>query len=298
LKQLLANHKFQLWVIALPAVLHFLIFRYVPLLGNVIAFQDYDLFKGIFHSPWVGFKYFEQLFQYPDFPRVLKNTLLLSFYRLVWGFPAPIILALLLNEIRKIIFMRTVQTMIYLPHFLSWVIVGGIFIQLLSIHGIINDAIAAVGLERIDFLNDSRFFRSILVISGTWKEVGYGTIIYLAAIVGVNPNLYEAAEVDGAGRWRQMWHVTLPAITPAIVVLLLLRLGHMLESNAEEVLMYWNPLVRDVGDVIDTYVYQVGLLGAQFSYTTAIGIFKSVVGVILVFGMNRLAKLITGESIY
>lgn len=298
MKQLLANHKFQLWVIALPAVLHFLIFRYVPLLGNVIAFQDYDLFKGIFHSPWVGFKYFEQLFQYPDFPRVLKNTLLLSFYRLVWGFPAPIILALLLNEIRKIIFMRTVQTMIYLPHFLSWVIVGGIFIQLLSIHGIINDAIAAVGLERIDFLNDSRFFRSILVISGTWKEVGYGTIIYLAAIVGVNPNLYEAAEVDGAGRWRQMWHVTLPAITPAIVVLLLLRLGHMLESNAEEVLMYWNPLVRDVGDVIDTYVYQVGLLGAQFSYTTAIGIFKSVVGVILVFGMNRLAKLITGESIY
>lgn len=293
-----SNRKLALFLICLPGILHFLIFKYVPLFGNIIVFQNYDMFKGILGSKWVGFDHFQKMFEYQDFYRILKNTLIISFYRLVFSFPAPIILALFLNEIRHMMFKRTVQTVLYFPHFLSWVIVGGIFYQLLDPKGIINDIIVFFGGERITFLQDSRFFRAIVVGSAMWKEVGWGMILYLAAIAGINPNLYEAAIVDGANRWKQMWYITLPSLMPTLVVLLLLRIGHILDTGIEEILIYSNSVVRDVADVIDVYVYRVGLLQAQFSYTTAIGFFKAVVGLILVLTMNKVAKKLTGESIY
>lgn len=287
-----------LWLIALPGILHFIVFKYVPMLGNVIAFQDYSIFSGIADSPWVGFQHFANMFTYAEFYHILTNTLLISLYSILFGFPAPLVLALLLNEIRRAWFKRSVQTLLYLPHFLSWVIVGSLFINLLSIDGFLNTILSWLGLPGKDYLTQPEYFRSILVSIGIWKEMGWGMIIYLAALSGINPNLYEAAMVDGAGRFRQMWSITLPSLLPAIVVLFLLRVGHVLDSNVEQVLILLNPLVRDVGEVIDTYVYRVGLLGAQFSLTTAIGIFKSLVGLLLVVGLNALSRKTTGESIY
>ena len=298
IEQIGSNRQLALLIIALPGIAHFLIFRYLPLLGNIIAFQDYDIFAGIGGSRWVGFKHFVNMFTYREFYNILRNTVLISLMQIVLGFPAPIILALLLNEIRRIGFKRPVQTLLYLPHFLSWVIVGGIFINLLKLSGIVNQLIEAVGLQPTSFITEPAWFRLVLVGVGIWREVGWGMILYLAALAGINPNLYEAAFVDGAGRWKQMWYVTLPGLLPAIVVLFLLRIGRMLDANVEQVLIFLNPLVRDVGEVIDTYVYRVGLLSAQFSFTTAIGIFKAIIGITLITGLNSLSKRVTGESIY
>jgi putative aldouronate transport system permease protein len=290
--------KATLLLIALPGILHFIIFKYIPLFGNVIAFQNYNMFQGIFDSPWIGFEHFSNIFTYVEFFEILRNTLLLSLYSLVFGFPAPLVLALLLNEVRKMWFKRSLQTLLYLPHFLSWIIVGGIFINLLSIEGAINTILGWFGFVPMDFVTMPKFFRTIIISTTIWKEVGWGTILYLAALAGINPHLYEAAMVDGAGRWRQMWYVTLPSLMPTIVILFLLRVGNVLESNVEQVLIYLNPLNRDVAEVIDTYVYRVGLLGAQFSYTTAIGIFQALIGLFLIISLNATSKKMTGESIY
>ncbi|GGD87746.1 ABC transporter permease [Paenibacillus nasutitermitis] len=298
LNKIKSNDLLLLWLIALPGIIHFVLFRYVPMFGNVIAFQDYNIFSGIKDSPWVGWKHFENMFTYAEFYRIIVNTLLLGLYSLLFGFPAPLILALLLNEIAKTWFKRWVQTLLYLPHFLSWVIVGSIFINLLTQDGFLHMLFGWTGLPNTDYVTQTEYFRSIIVGMGIWKEMGWGMIIYLAALSGINPSLYEAAKVDGAGRLRQMWSITLPSLMPAIVVLLLLRVGHVLDSNVEQVLIMLNPLVGDVGEVIDTYVYRVGLLSSQFSLTTAIGIFKSLVGLILVVGLNALSRKTTGESIY
>lgn len=297
-QRIASDRGLALLIIALPGMLHFVLFRYVPLLGNIIAFQDYDIFAGVLGSRWAGLRHFANMFTYPEFYRILRNTVVISLMQVVLGFPAPIVLALLLNEIRKTSFKRTVQTVLYLPHFLSWVIIGGIFINLLKLSGIVNSLIESLGMQPVSFVTEPSWFRWVLVGVGIWRGVGWGMIIYLAALAGINPNLYEAALVDGAGRWRQMWHITLPSLMPAIVVLFLLRIGNLLDSNIEQVLIFLNPLVRDVGEVIDTYVYRVGLLSAQFSYTTAIGIFKAIVGIMLITGLNNLSKRITGESIY
>jgi len=289
----------QIYSMIIPGLIYFIIFKYIPLAGSVIAFQDYNVFAGVFKSPFVGLKHFENLFSYPEFLQILKNTILISFYQLIFGFPAPIILALLLNEVRKAYFKRSIQTILYLPHFLSWVIVGGLIINLLSPStGVINEVIRFFGGEEIFFMQEASYFRSIVVGSSIWKEVGWSTIIYLAALAGINPDLYEAAEVDGAGKFRQAWSITLPSLLPTIMVLLLLRIGNILDLGFEQIYMLLNPLVRDTGEVIDTYVYRVGLLGGQYSYTTAIGMFKSVIGFILVVGANQLSKKITGNSIY
>lgn len=287
-----------LFLLALPGLLHFLIFKYIPIGGNVIAFKNYNMFLGIWNSPWAGFLHFKNMFQFAEFFQILRNTLMLSLYSILFGFPAPLVLALLLNEVRRMWLKRPVQTLLYLPHFLSWVIVGGIFINLLTVGGFLNTLLKNLGFGETELLTDPEHFRGVLVTIGIWKEAGWGMIIYLAALAGINPNLYEAAMVDGAGRWRQMWSITLPSLMPAIVVLFLLRVGSVLDTNVEQVLIFINPLVRSVGEVIDTYVYRVGLLGAQFSYTTAIGIFKSVIGLILILGLNFLSKRTTGESIY
>lgn len=291
--------NWQIYSMIVPGVIFFVIFRYVPIFGSVIAFQDYNVFSGFLGSKFVGFKHFANLFAYPEFSRILRNTLLISFYQLLFGFPAPIVLALLLNEVRKIAFKRVVQSVIYLPHFLSWVIVGGLVINALSPnHGIVNEVLAYFGKEKVFFMQEPEYFRSIVVLSGIWKEVGWGTIIYLAALTGINPELYEAAEVDGAGKFRQTFSVTLPALLPTIMVLLLLRIGNILDLGFEQIYILLNPLVRETGDVLDTYIYLVGLLGAQYSYTTAIGMFKSVVGLILIVGANQLSKRLTGNSLY
>ncbi|MFK7692531.1 ABC transporter permease [Paenibacillus sp. HJGM_3] len=288
----------QVLLIALPGLIALFLFKYVPLAGNVIAFKNYNLFQGIWQSDWVGLDHFRRMFAFEDFSKIFWNSVRLGFYSILFGFPAPLVLALLLNEMRVAWFKRSVQTLLYLPHFLSWVIVGGIFFNLLDVKGFANKLLGSWGVAPIDFIGNPDTFLGTIITIGIWKEVGWGMIIYLAALAGVNPNLYEAAMVDGASRWRQMWHISLPSIMPAIVVLLLLRIGNLLDANIEQMLIFLNPLVRDVGEVFDTYIYRVGLLGSQFSYTTAIGIFKSVIGLLLIVGVNTLSKRTTGESIY
>lgn len=283
----------------IPGLLFFIVFKYIPLGGSIIAFQDYNVFDGITGSKFVGLKHFENLFTYPEFYRIFKNTLLISIYQLVFGFPAPIILALLLNEARKAVFKRTIQTILYLPHFLSWVIVGGLVINFLSPStGLLNDLIKLFGGEPIFFMQEPGYFRTIVVSSGIWKEVGWGTIIYLAAMAGINPDLYEAAEVDGAGKMRQMWSITLPSLLPTIMVMLLLRIGNILDLGFEQIYILLNPLVTETGEVFDTYIYRIGLLGGQFSYTTAIGLFKSVIGFVMLVSANFISRKTTGNSIY
>jgi len=298
-KKIFHTDSWILWLIALPGILHFILFRYAPMVGNIIAFQDYNIFKGILGSPWTGFKHFVKMFSFAEFGMILRNTLLLSLYSIVFGFPAPLILALFLNEIRWIRLQKVVQTVLYLPHFLSWVIVGGMFINFLGLDGFFNVILGRVfGMKPIDFITQPALFQPIVVAIGIWKEIGWGMIIYLAAIAAVDPSLYEAAVVDGAGRMRQMWSITLPALIPAIVTLSLLRVSNVLNANVEQLLILLNPLVRQTGEVIDTYVYRVGLQNSQYSYSTAIGMFKSVVSLLLVVGLNQLSRRTTGESIY
>ncbi|MGM7719459.1 sugar ABC transporter permease [uncultured Metabacillus sp.] len=279
-----------LYIMIIPGILFYIIFKFIPLLGSVIAFQDYQIFKGILGSPWVGLENFKFIFSYQDFYQVLRNTLLIAFYQLIFGFPAPIILALLFNEIRLMAFKRTVQSLFYLPHFLSWVVVGGIVFELLAAEGIVNAVRELFGAAPILFMQEEDYFRSIVVISGIWKGVGWGTIIYLAAITGINPNLYEAAVMDGANRWKQIRYITLPLLYPTILTLFLLNIGNFLELGFDQIFNLLTPMTYSVGDIIETYVYRAGVLQGQFSVTTAIGLFQSVVGFILLWIFNRLAR--------
>ncbi len=288
-----------LYFISIPGILYFLLFKYVPLFGSVMAFQDYNIFKGYLGSPWVGLEHFQKMFQYTDFLRILKNTLLLAFYSLAISFPVPIILALLLNEIRKVLFKRVLQTVFYMPHFLSWVVIGGIAIEILSPRsGIVNNIITSMGFEPIYFMGEESYIRTILVSSGVWKDAGWGTIIYLAALTSINPELYEASEIDGAGRWKQTLSITLPALMPTITILFLLQIGHFMDFGFERVSIFLNTLNSGKGEILDTYIYTVGLLDRQYSYTTAIGLFKSVVGLVLIMTGNTLSKKMTGEGLY
>ncbi|WP_227522122.1 ABC transporter permease [Bacillus solitudinis] len=279
-----------LYVMILPGLLFYILFKYIPLLGSVIAFKDYQIFKGILASPWVGLDNFRFIFTYQDFYQVLRNTAMIAFYQLVFGFPAPIILALLFNEIRLMIIKRTVQSLFYLPHFLSWVVVGGIVFELLSTQGIVNAVRVLFGAEPILFMQEEKYFRTIVVISDIWKGVGWGTIIYLAAITAINPSLYEAAVIDGANRWKQTIYITLPLLFPTILVLFLLNIGNFLELGFDQIFNLLTPMTYSVGDIIETYVYRAGVLQGQYSVTTAIGLFQSVVGFILLWIFNRLAR--------
>lgn len=288
-----------LYIMLIPGMLYFLVFKYLPMGGSVIAFQNYNIFKGIGGSEWVGLKWFEQFLTYPKLTRLIKNTLLISFYQIIFAFPAPIILALLFNELKKIVFKRTVQTIVYLPHFLSWTIVFGFVYMILSVQtGMLNSVIEFFGFEPINFLQKAEYFRTIIVASGIWKELGWSTIIFLAALSGINPSLYEAAKIDGAGRWKQMIHISIPGILPAIMILLLLKIGSVLDSGVDQILIFLNPMTMSTGDVLDTYAYRMGILGGEYSLSTAIGLFKSVVGLILLIVANKISKLTTGESLY
>jgi putative aldouronate transport system permease protein len=288
-----------LYLISLPGIIYFFIFKYIPLFGSVIAFQDYNLFQGISGSEWVGLEHFQRMFAHYDFLIILKNTLLIGIYDLVLGFPAPIILALLLNELRVVVYKRFLQTLVYMPHFLSWVIVAGIAIGILSPStGILNQFISFLGFKPIYFLGEDSYIRSVLIGSGIWRDSGYGTIIYLAALAGINPDLYEAAEVDGASRWRQMLSITLPSLLPTIMILFLLHIGKFLDFGFERVYVFLNPLNTHNGEILDTYIYKSGLQSQQYSYTTAIGLFKSIVGLVLIVIGNIFSKKTTGESLY
>ncbi|MEK4517647.1 sugar ABC transporter permease [Paenibacillus sp. FSL H8-0122] len=285
-----------LYILLSPGLLYFLLFKYVPMWGVLLAFKDYQPFLGFWKSGWVGLEHFRTFFQNPDFFMLLRNTLVLSLYNLVFFFPAPIILALLLNEIRLSFYKRTIQTLIYVPHFISMVIVASIsYVFLTTQGGAVNEFLFAVTGRKIDFLASPDWFRPMIILQTIWKECGWGTIIFLAALAGVDVEQYEAAVVDGASRWRQTWHITLPAIRSTIVILLILRMGTILDNGFEQIYLMMNALNREVAEVFDTYVYALGITQGAFSYSTAVGLFKSVIGVVLVLGTNWLAKK-SGES--
>ncbi|MFC3772785.1 ABC transporter permease [Paenibacillus sp. GCM10012303] len=279
-----------LYVFLFPGLLYFILFKYVPMYGVLIAFQDYSPFLGMSGSEFVGLKHFERFFADDEFLTVFRNTLLISVYKLVWGFPVPILIALMLNEVRISWFKRTAQTLFYIPHFFSWVIFGGIVINVLSGTGIINTVLVFLGFEPVLFLGEKAYFRSILIITDILKESGWASIIYLAAITGVDPSLYEAARIDGAKKRHEIWHITLPSIRSTILILLVLQLGNILELGVQQIFMLYNPLVYEVSDIIDTYVYRVGLTEQKFSFATAVGLFQSVVGLVLILIANRIAK--------
>jgi putative aldouronate transport system permease protein len=269
----------------------FAVFRYRPMVNIVIAFKDYNIFKGVWASPWVGLKWFQQTFRFRDFYNALRNTLVLNILDLLMGFPAPIILAIILNELSFRRYKKLTQTVVYLPHFLSWIIIAGIAKQLFAPSGgVINIMLGRLGIGPIDFLMKNSLWIGTYIGLGVWKEMGWGTIIYLAAITGINPELYEAAEVDGAGRWRKIWNVTLPGIRPTIVVLLIMNMGRILGSEFDRPYAMVNPTVAQVADVISTLVYRVGIRSSQFSLTAAIGLFQSVVCVLFLIAANLIAK--------
>lgn len=290
--------NYDLYFMLLPALVLVILFSYIPMYGASIAFRDYSFIKGISDSPWVGFKHFEHLFAEREFQRIFRNTVLISLYRLIFQFPLPIALAILINEVRHQLFKRTVQTITYLPHFLSWVIVGSLVIDLLSPNtGLINEVLKRIGLAPITLL-DKHYFRGIVVASQAWKESGWSAIVYLAAISAINPELYEAAIVDGANKWHQIRHVTLPGIQSTIIFVILLRISALMSTDVEQILMLYNPLVYDTGDVIGTYVYRVGLGQFKFSYTTAVGLFQSVVGFVLLVIANHLSHKYAESSMW
>jgi putative aldouronate transport system permease protein len=287
------------FLLLLPGLVYFIVYRYVPMAGNIIAFQDFSPFRGFIRSEWVGLAHFEKIFNSKEVVRVLWNTLYLSFLQILFAFPVPIVLSVMLNEVRNEKFKRTIQSIIYLPHFLSWVVVIGIVTIFLKTEGIVNKVLHALfGMEAISYLQEPSWFMPLIVLEVIWKESGWGTIIFLAALAGVNPNLYEAAIVDGANRWRQIWHITLPAIRGTIVILLILRLGHVLDSGFEQIFLMLNPFTMQVGNVLDTYVYFKGIQQADFSFGTAVGLFKGIVGLILIVLANRLAKKFGEEGVF
>jgi putative aldouronate transport system permease protein len=288
-----------LYLALLPGIAFLLLFKYTPMYGIIIAFKDFNIFDGMAASPWVGMKHFDKLISSASFLQVFQNTLLISVYKIVFLFPLPIVIAILLNELKNMAFKRSVQTVVYLPHFLSWVIVSGLFIDLLSTNGgIVNKIIVGMGGEPIRFFLDSQIFRSVLIGTAGWKETGWNTIIYLAALASIDPGLYEAARIDGANKWKQIVHITLPGLIPIILLMFILRLGYVLEAGTEQILVMYNPSVYNVADVIGTYVYRIGLGEQDYSFSTAVGVFESVVAFILILTGNGLARKFFGRGIW
>lgn len=287
-----------LYLMLLPVIAYYITFHYVPMYGALIAFKDYSPRLGILGSPWVGFEHFRSFFEGLYFWRVLKNTVLISFFDLLFGFPAPIILALLLNEVRITGFKRTVQTLTYMPHFISLVVVCGIIKEFTSSDGLVNDIIAFFGGERLSMLLEPSYFRTLFISSGIWQNIGWGTIIYLAALAGIDPEQYEAARIDGAGRWKQMVHITLPGILPTIVILFILNIGHLMNVGSEKVILLYNPSTYETADVISSYVYRVGLQEFNYSFSSAVGLFNSVINFSLVIFSNWMSRRLNGSGLW
>jgi putative aldouronate transport system permease protein len=288
-----------LYLLLLLPMSYFIIFKYLPMYGVVIAFQDFNLFQGVFHSQWIGFQCFQEIFQMQNFYNVLRNTLVLNFLDLIFGFPAPIILALILNELRIMWFKKVSQTILYLPHFLSWVIIGGVAYQIFQNDGgLINDVIRSMGLQTIPFLTNQYCWIVVYVLVGIWQSSGWGTILYLAAIACIDSALYEAAEVDGASRMQRIWHITLPGLKATAVMLLILNVGNIVNISFDRPYVMGNSVVQNVSDVISTFVYRIGLGSGRFNIATAVGLFQSVIGVVFLLVTNFLAEKIDEQGIW
>ena len=275
-----------------------IIFSFIPMLGVVMAFQDYKPWLGITGSQWVGLDNFRYLFQRNDSMQVIWNTLIIAILKMVFNLLVPFIFAILLNEIRKVGVQRTIQTLVYLPHFLSWVILGGILLDLLATDGFVNQILGSFGVKPIFFLGDNNWFRFTVILTDVWKEFGYNTIIFLAALAGINPSLYEAAEVDGASRWKQTRYITVPSLIPMAVVVGTLALGNVLNAGFDQIFNLYNPLVYQKGDIIDTFVYRTAILNGEMGFGTAIGLFKSAISMVLILVSYRMAKKWAGYRIF
>ncbi|WP_258525782.1 sugar ABC transporter permease [Paenibacillus sp. YN15] len=292
------KHKY-LYLMILPVVAYYLIFHYAPMYGAIIAFKNYRIGQGLLESPWVGFHHFTEFFNSYYFGRLLKNTLLLNVYMLLFSFPAPIMFALLINEIGNRFFKRAVQTITYLPHFISVIVVCGMITQFVARDGFITDLLVWLGMERTALLGHPEYFRTVYVISDIWQSVGWGSIIYLAAITGINPELYEASRIDGASKWKQILHITIPGIAPIIVILFILKIGHMLDVGFDKIILLYNPNTYATADVISTFVYRKGLgESSDFSYTTAVGLFQSAINFILLVSANRISAKVSENSLW
>ena len=298
----LADHfkrEWQIYVMLAPMIIWFLVFLYKPMYGLQIAFKDYSIFRGIEASPWVGMEHFNDLFSNSQFLRAIKNTFLISFYSLIFGFPVPIMLALMFNEIINAVFKRSAQTIVYLPHFISTVIIAGIVITAFSPSaGIVNTVLSWFGFEPVYFLTKSEWFRPIFIGSGIWQEAGFSSIIFLAAIAGVNPSLYESAVVDGASRWQMMWKITLPSILPTIIIMLIIRIGNLMEVGFELIILLYQPATYETADVINTYIYRQGLQSGQYDLAAAAGFFNAVVAFVLVMTANSISKRFSRTSLW
>lgn len=294
----LLKHKY-MYLMLIPAIVYYIVFCYVPMFGASIAFKKFNPMVGIWGSSWVGLKWFEQLFKLNKFYQVFWNTIRISCIRLLFGFPFPIIIALLLNELRQQKLKRIIQTAVYVPHFISWVVLGGILTNILSADsGIVNAFIKALGAKPVGFLTDSNFFVATMVVSMIWKTFGWNTIVYLAALSSVDPQLYEAAIVDGANRWEQLIHITLPSIASIIVVMLIIRIGSLMQAGFEQIFVMYHPGVYSVVDIIDTYVYRIGLQEGKFELASAVGLFKSIINFLLIIGANKVARVFGEEGVY
>ncbi|ADO57329.1 ABC transporter permease [Paenibacillus polymyxa] len=285
-------------IMLLPAIIFLIVFSYIPMGGIVMAFQNYKPWLGITGSEWVGLDNFRFLFQREDSLQVVWNTLIIAVLKMFFNLLVPFVFAILLNEIRKVGLQRSIQTMVYLPHFLSWVILGGILIDLLATDGFMNRILGSIGIQPIFFLGDNNWFRFTVIVSDIWKEFGYNTIVFLAALAGINPSLYEASEMDGASRWRQTLHITVPSLIPMVVVVGTLALGNVLNAGFDQIFNLYNPLVYQKGDIIDTFVYRTALINGEMGFATAIGLFKSVISMILILISYRLAYKWAGYRIF
>lgn len=287
-----------LYLMAIPVIAYYIIFHYKPMYGAVIAFKEFSPIKGILGSPWVGLKHFYDFFNDYYFARIMANTIVISFSSLIFGFPAPIILALLMNELKNRIFTRTVQTITYMPHFISLVVICGLIRSFTADDGIITYVFSLFGGEKVSMLNKSELFVPIYVISGIWQGVGWGSIIYLSALQSIDVQLYEAATIDGAGYLRRAWHITLPGIMPTIVIMLILRMGHLMSVGYEKIILLYNPAIYETSDVISSYVYRKGLLEFNWSYSSAVGLFNSVINFLMLTAANKISKKVNETSLW
>lgn len=286
------------YLLAIPVFLFYVVFHYMPMYGLVIAFKEFSPRLGIMRSAWVGLSNFISFFQSYYFVTLLRNTLLISVYNILWGFPAPIVLALLLNEIRNRHFKRITQTLTYLPHFISLVVICGIIIDFCSSNGVVNDIIVFFGGERSNLLMQPRLFRTIFISTNIWQYMGWNSIIYLAALSNIDQQLYEAAEIDGAGRWSQTIHITIPSIIPTIIILLILRIGRVMSVGFEKIILLYNPMTYEVADVISSFVYRRGLLDADYSYSAAVGLFNSIINFALLVMTNKFSRKFSATSLW
>ncbi|MGP6089608.1 ABC transporter permease [Antarctobacter jejuensis] len=293
------KREWQLYAMLIPTIIWLIVFLYKPMYGLQIAFKDYSIFRGVAGSPWIGFEHFETLFGNDQFLRALKNTLIISFYSLLFGFPMPILLALMFNEILNQTFKKSAQTIVYLPHFISSVIIAGIVITSFSPSaGIVNTVLGWMGIEPIYFLTKPEWFRPIFIGTGIWQEAGFQSIVYLAAIAGVSPTLYESAVVDGASRWQMMWKITIPSILPTIIIMLIIRIGNILEVSFEMIILLYQPATYQTADVVNTFIYRQGLQGGQYDFAAAAGLFNAVVAFVLVMTANTISKRYSRTSLW